>query len=309
MFGVKSKILLCTTLLCSTLVLCGYTIRGASMVEMDVYEDYDNGFNTFNTIKLDGEYISLPCEVSVLKKLGFDFKTNDNIDPYSFDNMRYMYNKQGDRIMVDLVNLHDSVMTYEDCIIVEITYDYEDGSTLGFDYNGITFESTIEDCEAVLGRASYVSSIYDGVYTATFNSVKNERTAMLSFFKDDVLIGFSIGCDRPLDLGVSGYKPAEKYSDIIQSDGNGYVGDLSSETSETFAIFVILISVFVVIILPIVVIIAIIILVMRHVRKVKEAKYDNEIRKAREVRRVLQTPIEDIDVGLDDDDLKDKWLH
>ena len=33
-----------------SLFLCGYTTRGASMVVQEVMEDYDTGYNSFNTM-------------------------------------------------------------------------------------------------------------------------------------------------------------------------------------------------------------------------------------------------------------------
>lgn len=297
-------------ILCSSVAYAEETIRGSSMVEMDVFEDYDSSYSTYNTIKLDGEYISLPCKVSVLNNLGFDFRDNEDIEPYSFDNMNYMYNKRGDRIMVDVLNTSKSTKTLKDGIVVEISYDYQEGSTLEFEYNGITFESKIEDCDKAIGRPTYVSDVYDGVYTASYKSSKGERTTMLSFFKDDTLIGFSIECDRPLDMAVNGYHPSGRNDYSYDYD---YDYNYSTEKpSESFSITVIIIAVLTVFVFPIVIIVFIVILVMRHIRKSKEEKYEAEVRKAREVRRVLQTPIEDIDMGLVDDendDLKDKWLN
>lgn len=286
-------------LISSTFLLSGYTIRDSStMVEMEVFEDYDSDYSTYNTIKLDGEFITLPCEVSVLNKLGFDFKVNEEIEPRSMDNMNYMYNKSGDRISVDLLNLSESTATFNDCVVVEVAYDDQDGSTIGFEINGVKLGSTIEECEEVLGRPVYVSDSYDGIYTANFKSLKNERTLMLSFYnRDNTLMAFSVEVGRPLDLAVNGYKPNDRKSDDIN------VGTYPVQRKSNGVTFGMLFMFLTVLLL----IIFIIVLVINGKHKREDERAIAEARRDAEARRLIETPIEDIISN--DEDLKRQWLN
>lgn len=286
-------------LISSTFLLSGYTIRDSStMVEMEVFEDYDSDYSTYNTIKLDGEFITLPCEVSVLNKLGFDFKVNEEIEPRSMDNMNYMYNKSGDRISVDLLNLSESIATFNDCVVVEVSYDDQDGSTIGFEINGIKLGSTIEECEEVLGRPVYVSDSYDGIYTANFKSPKNERTLMLSFYnRDNTLMAFSVEVGRPLDLNVNGYKPNDRKSDDIN------IGTYPVQRKSNGVTFGMLFMFLTVLLL----IIFIIVLVINGKHKREDERAIAEARRDAEARRLIETPIEDIISN--DEDLKRQWLN
>lgn len=286
-------------LISSTFLLSGYTIRDSStMVEMEVFEDYDSDYSTYNTIKLDGEFITLPCEVSVLNKLGFDFKVNEEIEPRSMDNMNYMYNKSGDRISVDLLNLSESTVTFNDCVVVEVSYDDQDGSTIGFEINGIKLGSTIEECEEVLGRPVYVSDSYDGIYTANFKSPKNERTLMLSFYnRDNTLMAFSVEVGRPLDLAVNGYKPNDRKSDDINV---GTYPVQRKSNGVTFGMLFMFITVLLLIIF-------VIVLVINGKHKREEERAIAEARRDAEARRLIETPIEDIISN--DEDLKKQWLN
>lgn len=299
MRSVKAKVILLLLLLVSTLLLSGYTIRDSStMVEMEVFEDYDSEYSTYNTIKLDGEFITLPCEVSVLNKLGFDFKVNEEIEPRSMDNMNYMYNKSGDRISVDLLNLKESTVTFNDCVVVEISYDDQDGSTIGFEINGIKLGSTIEECEEVLGRPVYVSDSYDGIYTANFKSPKNERTLMLSFYnRDNTLMAFSVEVGRPLDLDVNGYHADTKQSDNIDVDKYPVQ---RKNNGVAFGMLFVFITVLLLIIF-------VIVLVINGKHKRENERAIAEARRDAEARRLIETPIEDIISN--DEDLKRQWLN
>lgn len=44
------------------------------MVVQEVMEDYDTGYNSFNTIKLEGKYLTLPCNFKLIEDLGYELK-------------------------------------------------------------------------------------------------------------------------------------------------------------------------------------------------------------------------------------------
>lgn len=188
-----------------SLFLCGYTTRGPSMVVQEVMEDYDTGYNSFNTIKLEGKYLTLPCNFKLIEDLGFELKEDEKnmvIPSKSFYTMVYAYNSKGDTLTLDFVNSTDIEKKLYECDIYEITMDVNNDNTTSIDIeiNGAKLLSSLSDVQLQLGVPKYVSDKYNNVYTASWGTEKYDRDILLSFIDGIGMIGIHVVVEMPSDV-------------------------------------------------------------------------------------------------------------
>lgn len=188
-----------------SLFLCGYTTRGPSMVVQEVMEDYDTGYNSFNTIKLEGKYLTLPCNFKLIEDLGFELKEDEKnmvIPAKSFYTMVYAYNSKGDTLTLDFVNSTDIEKKLYECDIYEITMDVNNDNTTSIDIeiNGAKLLSSLSDVQLQLGVPKYVSDKYNNVYTASWGTEKYDRDILLSFIDGIGMIGIHVFVEMPSDV-------------------------------------------------------------------------------------------------------------
>ena len=188
-----------------SLFLCGYTTRGHSMVVQEVMEDYDTGYNSFNTIKLEGKYLTLPCNFKLIEDLGFELKEDEKnmvIPAKSFYTMVYAYNSKGDTLTLDFVNSTDIEKKLYECDIYEITMDVNNDNTTSIDIeiNGAKLLSSLSDVQLQLGVPKYVSDKYNNVYTASWGTEKYDRDILLSFIDGIGMIGIHVVVEMPSDV-------------------------------------------------------------------------------------------------------------
>lgn len=188
-----------------SLFLCGYTTRGASMVVQEVMEDYDTGYNSFNTIKLEGKYLTLPCNFKLIEDLGFELKEDEKnmvIPAKYFYTMVYAYNSKGDTLTLDFVNSTDVEKKLYECDIYEITMDVNNNNTTSIDIeiNGAKLLSSLSDVQLQLGVPKYVSDKYNNVYTASWGTEKYDRDILLSFIDGIGMIGIHVVVEMPSDV-------------------------------------------------------------------------------------------------------------
>lgn len=188
-----------------SLFLCGYTTRGPSMVVQEVMEDYDTGYNSFNTIKLEGKYLTLPCNFKLIEDLGFELKEDEKnmvIPAKSFYTMVYAYNSKGDTLTLDFVNSTDIEKKLYECDIYEITMDVNNDNTTSIDIeiNGAKLLSSLSDVQLQLGVPKYVSDKYNNVYTASWGTEKYDRDILLSFIDGIGMIGIHVVVEMPSDV-------------------------------------------------------------------------------------------------------------
>lgn len=188
-----------------SLFLCGYTTRGPSMVVQEVMEDYDTGYNSFNTIKLEGKYLTLPCNFKLIEDLGFELKEDEKnmvIPAKSFYTMVYAYNSKGDTLTLDFVNSTNVEKKLYECDIYEITMDVNNNNTTSIDIeiNGAKLLSSLSDVQLQLGVPKYVSDKYNNVYTASWGTEKYDRDILLSFIDGIGMIGIHVVVEMPSDV-------------------------------------------------------------------------------------------------------------
>lgn len=188
-----------------SLFLCGYTTRGPSMVVQEVMEDYDTGYNSFNTIKLEGKYLTLPCNFKLIEDLGFELKEDEKnmvIPAKSFYTMVYAYNSKGDTLTLDFVNSTNVEKKLYECDIYEITMDVNNDNTTSIDIeiNGAKLLSSLSDVQFQLGVPKYVSDKYNNVYTASWGTEKYDRDILLSFIDGIGMIGIHVVVEMPSDV-------------------------------------------------------------------------------------------------------------
>lgn len=189
-----------------SLFLCGYTTRGPSMVVQEVMEDYDTGYNSFNTIKLEGKYLTLPCNFKLIEDLGFELKEDEKnmvIPAKSFYTMVYAYNSKGDTLTLDFVNSTDVEKKLYECDIYEITMDVNNNNnttSIDIEINGAKLLSSLSDVQLQLGVPKYVSDKYNNVYTASWGTEKYDRDILLSFIDGIGMIGIHVVVEMPSDV-------------------------------------------------------------------------------------------------------------
>lgn len=195
-----------------SLFLCGYTSRGSSMVVQEVKENYDSSYNSYNTIRLENEYLTLPCKFRLLKGLGYVLKSRDSelvLKPMTFYTMLYAYNEQGDKVVIDVVNNTDKEQKVEDCDIYELSVEVNKDNTtsINIDLQNINFFSKVKDAENVLGKDYYLSDSYDNVQTAAWNTEKYDRDIMLTYEKGTGLIAIKVSVELPEGVEYSSASP------------------------------------------------------------------------------------------------------
>lgn len=188
-----------------SLFLCGYTTRGPSMVVQEVMEDYDTGYNSFNTIKLEGKYLTLPCNFKLIEDLGFELKEDEKnmvIPAKSFYTMVYAYNSKGDTLTLDFVNSTNVEKKLYECDVYEITMDVNNDNTtsINIEINGAKLLSSLSDVQLQLGIPKYVSDKYNNVYTASWGTEKYDRDILLSFIDGIGMIGIHVVVEMPSDV-------------------------------------------------------------------------------------------------------------
>lgn len=188
-----------------SLFLCGYTTRGASIVVQEVMEDYDTGYNSFNTIKLEGKYLTLPCNFKLIEDLGYELKEYEKnmvIPAKSFYTMVYAYNSKGDTLTLDFVNSTDVNKKLYECDVYEITMDVNGDNTTSIDIelNGAKLLSSLSYVQTILGTPKYVSDKYNNVYTASWSTEKYDRDILLSFIDGIGMIGIHVVVEMPSDV-------------------------------------------------------------------------------------------------------------
>lgn len=189
-----------------SLFLCGYTTtRGSSMVVQEVMEDYDTGYNSFNTIKLEGKYLTLPCNFKLIEDLDYELKEDEKnmvIPAKSFYTMVYVYNSKGDTLTLDFVNSTDVDKKLYECDVYEITMDVNGDNTTSIDIelNGAKLLYSLSDVQFVLGTPKYVSDKYNNVYTASWSTEKYDRDILLSFIDGIGMIGIHVVVEMPSDV-------------------------------------------------------------------------------------------------------------
>jgi hypothetical protein len=176
------------------------------MVVQEVMEDYDTGYNSFNTIKLEGKYLTLPCNFKLIEDLGFELKEDEKnmvIPAKSFYTMVYAYNSKGDTLTLDFVNSTDVEKKLYECDIYEITMDVNNNNnttSIDIEINGAKLLSSLSDVQLQLGVPKYVSDKYNNVYTASWGTEKYDRDILLSFIDGIGMIGIHVVVEMPSDV-------------------------------------------------------------------------------------------------------------
>lgn len=193
------------------------------MVVQEVMEDYDTGYNSFNTIKLEGKYLTLPCNFKLIEDLGYELKEYEKnmvIPAKSFYTMVYAYNSKGDTLTLDFVNSTDVNKKLYECDVYEITMDVNGDNTTSIDIelNGAKLLSSLSYVQTILGTPKYVSDKYNNVYTVSWSTEKYDRDILLSFIDGIGMIGIHVVVEMPSDVEFYDYYETDYKRDIDDGD-------------------------------------------------------------------------------------------
>lgn len=218
------------SMLCASLMLCGYSTTGSSHVELEITDSYDNEYSSYNTIELNGQKITLPCKVSLFKKVGFKPDKEYTINKQSIMSGVSFYDKNGNELYLDVINNKEYVDSdIMNCDVYKVTYDYKpDGvNEINLRLENVDCGDSESSVNNVLGDELYKSDSYEGIYTKYFSSPKNERKIMLSF-ENGKVISITAEVDTPLNYNYQSWFGYE--NELYKSETNTQ----SSQTSTTY---------------------------------------------------------------------------
>lgn len=192
----KRRFSIILLMLC-TLLLTGFTSTGRfSGVDMEVMEDYDTDYNTWNTICLEGKYISMPCNAKLFTDLGYRVPTDvPNVAPnYKMSAVSFIDGK-GNELSLGIINLGDSPKPVSECYVYDVTWDSR--YTGNIDIHGAGQGSTVAEVTRAIGEAVHKGDGLNGAVMRMYESDKDEREISVTYDTNDIAIEFSISTEEP----------------------------------------------------------------------------------------------------------------
>ena len=102
-------------------------------------------------VSIDGKVISLPCPISTLTDLGFDFLNDSGSQELEYDEVTYATLVRGEESMViNVHNKNEDTLRYDEAMVIGLTVD--ETLTSAKLYGGINLASTEEEVIAVFGE-------------------------------------------------------------------------------------------------------------------------------------------------------------
>ena len=140
--------------------LFGQDIKVAPTVD-SLGDDWDS-----YTIQIKDKVIALPCEYAELKELGFSLDKNmvgdddDDIVNSKEYSYKFLSDKDGNSIMVDLINPDDTDKEIEECLVAGISLGIHDINDIKIVFPGnIEFGASVDEVEDIYGEAE---DVYEG---------------------------------------------------------------------------------------------------------------------------------------------------
>lgn len=267
------------------------------MVVQEVKEAYDSDYNSYNTIKLEDKYLTLPCKFHLLKDLGYELKSRDSeliLKPMTFYTMLYAYNEQGDKVVIDVVNNSDKEQSIEDCDIYELSAEVNKDNTtsISMKLKELSFFSDVKKAESIFGSDYYMSDVYDNVQTAAWHTEKYDRDIMLTYEKGTGLIAIKVSVELPEGVEYSSATVGEDYESYnIGDDKELYTSKENQRKKEELKSItkgVITWSIIGIVIL--IIIVVSIVIIMREDDESSEVKRNVEDKKDKAINESLDIP-------------------
>lgn len=300
------RVIATVCLLCCTLFLMGFTSTGRySGVDMEVMEDYDTGYNTWSTLRLDGKYISLPCSAKLFIDLGYRAPTDvPNVSPNYKMSMVSFINGNGEELNLSVINLKNKPLSVSECYVYDVAW--YSGYTGDIDVCGVGNGSTVSEVTQAIGEAVHKGDALNGAVMRLYESVKEERDMAITYDANDIAIEFLINTEEPEIAGYQSQWENESSSQtrtrVDVREDRWYDEDenvINIFESKSAGSYVLVILAFMALI--IVVVVTVIVLVMRRSRDTYEIDAFARAEELKETRRILNTDIEKLADEVNDD--------
>lgn len=294
----------------SCLCISGYTSVGQfSGVEVEVMEDYDTGYNTWNTIRLNDKYISLPCSVKLFTDLGYKVEKDIyDLAPNKMMSAIWFTDASGNVLELSVVNLNSNIMPVTDCYVYKVTW--RAGYNGDIDVCGVGQGATPIDVQSTIGEPVHKGDSLYGSVMRMYETSNDDRELQVTYDTNDVAVEFTVICEAP---ELNGYQSQyESAIDSIRASNTSKDNRGDSNTKTTLlpedeeqpdvSNALVVAIVFVVVAVPSIAVIAIIAIICHVVKKFIESKSkgsrENELKEAH---RLLNTDLEELVDDINDD--------
>lgn len=298
-------------LLCS-LLLTGFTSTARySGVEMEVYEDYDTGYNTWSTLRLDDHYISLPCSARLFTDLGYKAPTDiPNVAPNYKMSMISFINGAGEELNLSVINLDKTPKSASECYVYDVTW-YAD-YTGDIDVMGAAQGNTSSEVASVIGESVHKGDGLNGAIMRFYESKHAERELSVTYDTNDIAIEFSVSTEEPEIAGYQSQWDKTPSTDNLLSedenrssrqtfydeDNETIISVVSTPNSEAFLLGL---TVVCVIFIACIIIIVVLFAIRKHNLASYEVDAFARAEELKEARRILNTDIDDLADEINED--------
>lgn len=215
------KRLIVLSLLAVSLLCSGYIYKGdRSKIEFTVSEDYVSDDDFLGTVKLNGNYIKLPCTTNLLLDQGFTVEDKfSRFNPLSTSYSSDLYDNKGRCLELVVENNEDKYMDIKDCNVYEIEYDGTKDESYGyidFSVQGVKVGDSVSTAKSILGEPGSTWT-YEGITYATYETPKKDVEIELGY--DSIVKTIKVTVDSPdqeyqyaheLDTGMTFDTPTDQ---------------------------------------------------------------------------------------------------
>ena len=194
----KKRLIVLSLLAVSLLCSCNRYKGDRSKIEFTVSEDYVSDDDFLGTVKLNGNYIKLPCTTNLLLDQGFTIEDKfSRFNPLSTSYSSDLYDNRGRCLELVVENNEDKYMDIKDCNVYEIEYDGTNDESYGyidFSVQGVKVGDSVSTAKSILGEPGSTWT-FEGMTYATYETPKKDVEIELGY--DSIIKTIKVAVDSP----------------------------------------------------------------------------------------------------------------